>query len=201
MKKPQFLTAKSLLITLTLAMVFAISTALLHAQTGAETNDQFTGQTEAQSESQNSHGRWRELQAQRLEGSWLLTISPVVPPDVQPPPSFRGNVSFSRGGVAFGADPRRPSSRQFGSWVHQWGNQFAATLREDLYDQAGNFTGTIKVRKRIIVTGKDEYIGVSNAEERNAAGELISSRCATVKAKRIAVEPLAPQCQSITPPQ
>ena len=197
MKQQKFMTR--IIFALSLATMIAVPTASLRAQSSDEP-------TTARDATQGGGildvlEQIKLAQAQALEGSWLLTISPAVPPGVPQPPSFPGNVSFSRGGVAFGADPRSPSSRQFGSWVHQGGNEFAATLREDLYDQAGNFTGTIKVRKRIIVTGKDEYVGVSNREESNAAGGLISSRCATVKAQRIRVEPLAPQCQSITPPQ
>jgi hypothetical protein len=65
----------------------------------------------------------------------------------------------------------------------------------------GNFAGTVKVRVRLAVTGANEFIGVSNAEERNAAGVVTATRCATIRGARITVEPLAPQCQSITPPQ
>jgi hypothetical protein len=65
----------------------------------------------------------------------------------------------------------------------------------------GNFAGTVKVRVKLTVTDKDEFVGVSNAEERNAAGAVTAIRCGTVRGARIKVEPLAPQCQSITPPQ
>jgi hypothetical protein len=65
----------------------------------------------------------------------------------------------------------------------------------------GNFAGTVKVRVKLTMTGKDEFVGVSNAEERNAAGEVIAIRCGTIRGERITVEPLAPLCQSVTPPQ
>ena len=51
------------------------------------------------------------------------------------------------------------------------------------------------------ITGADNFVGVSNAEERDAAGNLVSNRCGTVRGERITIEPLAPQCQKIVPPQ
>jgi hypothetical protein len=43
---------------------------------------------------------------------------------------------------------------------------------------------------------------VGSREFRDAAGNLADIiRCSTIKAERIKVEPLAEQCQGITPPQ
>ncbi len=58
----------------------------------------------------------------------------------------------------------------------------------------------MKKQKLMTVTGANEFVGVSSAEERNAAGVLVVIRCGTVRATRITVEPLPQQCQSITPP-
>ena len=57
------------------------------------------------------------------------------------------------------------------------------------------------MRVKLTVTGRDTFVGVSNGEQRDAAGNPVFSRCATIRGERIKVEPLAPQCQSITPPQ
>jgi len=65
----------------------------------------------------------------------------------------------------------------------------------------GNFAGTVKIRVKLTVTGANEYVGVANGEDRNAAGVVTANRCSTIRGARITVEPLAPQCQSITPPQ
>lgn len=201
MNKPQFLTPKSLLIALALTMVFAISTALLHAQTSQESNDQFTEQSEAQSESHNSRGSWRELQSQRIEGSWDVVVTPVVPPGVPQPPSFIAHSTFSRGGGYFGSDRTRPFSKQYGAWTHLGGNRFAGTTKEDLFDAMGNFAGILTVRVRTTLTGRDTFVGVANGERRDANGNLIFSGCTTIKGTRINVEPLPDQCQSITPPR
>ena len=194
-------TTKSILLALTLIAVFTLSTLLLHAQTDPETNDQITGQSEAQSESQNSHGHWRELQAQRLEGSWEVIVTPVVPPGVPQPPSFHAYATFARGGGLFGSDRTRPFSKQHGAWEHLGGNRFAAIHKEDLFDAMGNFAGILTVRTRSTLTGRDTYVGVANGEFRDAAGNITRSGCTTFRGTRIKVEPLPEQCQSITPPR
>lgn len=201
MNKLPSLTAKSILLAFTLIAICAFSTLLLRAQANQEINDQQDPQTEAQAESQSSHGRWRELQAQRLEGSWEAVVTPVVPPGVPQPPSFHAYSTYARGGAGTGSDRTRPFSKQHIAWTHLGGNHFAATQKEDLFDAMGNFDGILTVRQRLTITGKDEYVGVANGERRDANGNLVFSRCTTVKGTRIKVEPLPTQCQNITPPQ
>ena len=145
--------------------------------------------------------RIREAQSQQLEGSWDVIITPAVPPGVPQPPSFHAYSTYARGGAGTGSDRTRPFSKQHLAWTHLGGNSFAVIHKEDLFDGMGNFAGIVTVRVRLTVTGKDEYVGVSNGEARDAAGNLIFSRCATIRGTRIKVEPLPDQCQSITPPQ
>ena len=130
-----------------------------------------------------------------------LTVTPVVPPGVPQPPSFRAHATVSRGGAYFGSGRTNPFSKQHGAWAHLGGNDFAYTTIEDLFDAMGSFAGTTTVRVRLSVTGPDTYVGVANAEQRDAAGNLVANRCSTLRGERIKVEPLSPQCQSITPPQ
>ncbi len=201
MKESQFLTAKNILFALTLAAVLAISTALLRAQTSQEANEQSAEQMGAQTEANTSHGRWRELQAQRLEGSWEVTGDAVVPPGVPQPPSFHAYETFTRGGALIGSDRQRPASKQHGTWAYLGGNKYAWTFKEDIFDAMGNFDGVLTLRFRATLTGRDEFVGVANSELRNANGDLIRNRCATGKGRRIMLEPLPEQCQNITPPR
>ena len=146
--------------------------------------------------------RIKEAQSQQLEGSWDVIVTPAVPPGVPQPPSFHVYGSFARGGVYLGSDRTRPfGSAQHGAWAHLGGNEFAVTQIQDLFDGVGNFQGTLKIRRRVTATGKNELAGVANAEIRDATGNVIANVCATVKGTRIKVEPLPEQCQSITPPQ
>jgi len=198
MIKQKLMTARRIIFALIMAGMIAIPTATLRAQTSDEqTTDQIA-----------SFGGILEIldqigqaQAQRLEGSWVITVTPAVPPGVPQPPSFRAYGTFARGGAMIGTDTRRLFNIQHGAWKHLGGREFAFTFIEELVDVMGNFAGTVKVRVKLDVTDKDEFVGVSNAEERNAAGVVTAIRCGTVRGARITVEPLAPQCQNITPPQ
>lgn len=193
------MTVRKVIFALVLAAMTAIPTTVARAQP-AETAYP-AAQADAQGGVFDVLEHVKQAQAQQLEGSWVVTVTPAVPPGVPQPPSFIAYGTYARGGAFFGSDRRRPSSKQHGAWAHLGGNQFAWTAIEDLFDGTGNFTGSVTVRVRITVTGKDEFVGVSNAEERDAFGNVLFSRCGTVRGERIKIEPLAPQCQSVTPPQ
>jgi hypothetical protein len=191
------------LVSFIIAGLIAIPLAVMRAQ-----SNEIAGRAESlaqELDAQYSGGGWyerlRELQFQRLEGSWDVTVTPVVPPGVPQPPSFMAHGTFSRGGGSFGSDRTRPFSKQHGSWTHRGGNEFAWTSTEDLFDAARAFTGTLTVRVRATVTGRNEFVGVSNGEFRDAAGNVTRSGCGTVRGERIKIEPLPDQCQSVTPPQ
>lgn len=194
------MTAKRILIALALMVLTALSTMTLRGQTEASAAEKAEHLTSAAGQGGflDTLERIKEAQSQQLEGSWIVTVTPLVPPGVPQPPAFRAHATVARGGAFFGSDRTRPFSKQHGSWAHIRGNDFAWTVTEDLFDGMGNFAGTIKVRARLTVTGKDEFTGFSNGEARDAAGNLIFNRCATLRGERIKVEPLPEQCQ---PPQ
>jgi hypothetical protein len=198
MKKQKLMTVRRILFALTLTGMIAIPTATLCAQT---TDERITAQANEQGGLLDILDRIKQEQAQRLEGSWVVTITPAVPPGVPQPPSFRAYATFARGGALIGTDTRRLFNIQHGAWEHLGGREFGFTVIEELVDVMGNFAGTVKIRVKLTVTGANEWVGVSSAEERNAAGGLVTVRCGTVRATRITVEPLPQQCQSITPPQ
>src|SRR5262249_10531661 len=115
--------------------------------------------------------------------------------------SIRAYATLARGGAFIGSDNNRLAGIQHGTWAHIKGNDFAWTFVNEGFDGAGGFVGTHTVRVKLTLTGKDEVVGVSNGETRDAGGNLTSNRCATVRGQRIVIEPLAPQCQSIPLPQ
>jgi hypothetical protein len=49
------------------------------------------------------------------------------------------------------------------------GNEFAWILVQDLFDGGGSFCGTHTVRVKVTLIGKDEFVGVSTGETRDAA--------------------------------
>ena len=188
MKTQKSMIARTMILTLALAGVLAIPAAIMRAQS-------YEPVTDEQTLAQNSD------KSERMEGSWVVTVTPAVPPGVPQPPPFRAYGSFARGGVLIGSDARRAASKQHGTWAHLRGSEFAWTAIEQLFNESGEPGGTVVIRVRVTITGENDLVGVSNAEERDAAGNLVSNRCGTIRGERITIEPLAPQCQNIVPPQ
>jgi hypothetical protein len=143
----------------------------------------------------------REKRAQQFEGSWDVTATPAVPPGVPQPPPIATHITVSRGGALFGSDRTRPFSKQHGNWEHIGGDDFVSTRTEDIFDAAGVFIGTFKVNFKVTVIAPDEFTGIANVEQRDAAGNLVFNRCATMRGQRIAIEAVAPQCLNIVPPR
>ncbi|HEX4945770.1 MAG TPA: hypothetical protein VFZ34_03875 [Blastocatellia bacterium] len=192
------MTVRKLYFALIVVVIAAISVSILRAQSPE--------QDSAQAESVNGHCGWlcqqRERQAQRLEGSWEMIVTPVPPPGAPPLPTRHLYVSFARGGVYTGFDRSAPfGSPQHGVWEYRGGNRFAWAFSGDNFDPLGNFVGTLKLNAKITMTGKDTFIGVANPQVRDAAGNLLLDACSTFRAERIKAEPLSERCQSITPPQ
>ena len=134
-----------------------------------------------------------------LEGSWIFTVSPILPPGV-PPVTLQTYATFSAGGASIGSDRTKPfASPQHGTWVHVHGHEYAGTFVQDLFDPAGTYLGTFKSRARLLLVGKDELVGVANVEQRDPSGNVVLNRCARGHGVRIVVEPLAPPCEDLEP--
>lgn len=191
MKKQKFLAAGTILLVLTIGAMLAIPAIRARAQSG--------GILDVLEQA-------RQAQAQALEGTWVNTVTPVVPPGVPQPPSQRAYITIDRGGgvtsyVRNGAGGPYYGA-QHGVWAHLGGNEYAITSLRDEFDAQGNFLGTGKINTKLTLVGKDVFVGVGSREFRDAAGNIADiTRCSTIRAERLKVEPLAPQCQSITPPQ
>lgn len=178
------------LLAVALGALFAIPVALHRTAPATQAQGGFTTTLE----------RIRLEQSQRLEGSWVATVTIARP---NAPPPFRVYFSFARGGSFVSNDMRTPLLTGHGAWMHLGGEEYAFTGVNEGFDAMGNFAGTFKGRARITIRAENPnvFVGVSNAEQRNAAGDIIVQGCSTMRAERITVEPLAPLCQSIAPPQ
>jgi len=192
MKKQTFTATRRILVAVAFAAALAVPILISRAQSGGGILDVLE--------------QAKQSQAQQLEGAWAWTITPVVPPGVPPPPPSRAYGTFARGGavtVYVRSAPNGPQfSPQHGVWEHLGGNEFAITQIRDEFDAQGNFQGTAKINTRLTLVGKDEFVSVGSREFRDANGNIADIiRCSTIKAERIKIDPLATQCQSITPPQ
>lgn len=196
--------ARRITLPLLITLMVAISITNPRAQTSEQSANgaQEAAQQDAVAQPCGWLCRLRQQQAQQLEGSWEMIVTPVPPPGAPPLPSRHLYTSFARGGVYIGFDRSAPfGSPQHGVWEHQGGNEFAWTFAGDNFDVMGNFLGTIKLRAKITMTGRDTFVGVANPQVRDAAGNVILDACSTFRAERIKAEPLSERCQSITPPQ
>lgn len=101
--------ARIIILTMTTAGGLAIPAAVMRAQSYERAN------------SEEAPAKPADSKAEMLEGSWIVTITAFVPPGVPQPPPFRAYAFFARGGVAFGSDARRASSKQLGTWAHVHG--------------------------------------------------------------------------------
>jgi hypothetical protein len=141
----------------------------------------------------------RGFEAPRLEGTWLNTVSPILPPGV-PPRILQTYMTFSAGGAAIGSDRTRPfASPQHGAWVHLRGKQYAATSVQDIFDPSGTFLGVFKVRTLMNLTSNDELIGVANVVQTDPEGNLQFSVCARFHATRLVPEAFEPPCEGFEP--
>ena len=133
----------------------------------------------------------------RLEGTWLITARPILPPGV-PPIEVRTYATFAAGGVSIGSDRTKPfASPQHGTWAHLGGHDYAWTWAQDVFDASGAFLSVFKGRNLVRIIGENELSGVANVEYRDAAGNLLANRCARFSATRLMLEPLAAPCDDL----
>jgi hypothetical protein len=201
--KRQKTTVRRVVFALALAGLITIPAIRLQAQSSenVSSDEALSIETLSQEDLREALAQVKKTRGQRLEGSWVVTVTPVVPPGVPQPPFIRAYATLARGGAFIGSDRNRLAGIQHGTWAHIEANDFAWTFANDVFDGTGTFVGTHIVRVKLTLIGKDEFVGVSNGETRDAAGNLTSNRCATVRGQRIVIEPLVPQCQSIPFPQ
>jgi hypothetical protein len=134
-------------------------------------------------------GEAKAAGSERLEGSWAITVTPVVPPGAPPVPSFVTHLTVSSGGALVGTDRTRPfASIHHGSWERTAPKEYATTAVSDIFDATGTFVGVLTVRQKIMMTGPDSFVGVANVLMKNPAGETVFERCATTEGTRITVE-------------
>jgi len=94
---------KRIFLALTFTAIVAVSATVAQAQ--STDTDQSATQHASGGGILDVLDRIKQAQAQQLEGSWVVTVTPVVPPGVPQPPSFRAYSTFARGGAFIGKTP------------------------------------------------------------------------------------------------
>jgi len=132
---------------------------------------------------------------QRVEGSWLYTVS--IPNPSSPPTVFQGVETYSAGGGYSEADqlsftPGYLATAGHGAWRLTTDRTFLLTYVNLTYDPAGNATGSSKVRQimKLDHQGKN-YTGSGDFTYYDLNGKVVAAGTFTITAQRIMVQ--APQ--------
>jgi hypothetical protein len=135
-------------------------------------------------------------QADEIEGTWIATVTPPFGA-----PSFLAHPSYIRGGV-FIASPDRlppelgtPVGSGQGNWRAIGHRQFLSTYVELRYGASGEVVGTARVRSIVRLTSDDSFEGWGQLQLcdpmlENCAPPAPASALATIKGRRLRVEPL-----------
>ncbi len=131
-------------------------------------------------------------EAEGVEGSWFVTVTPARPGQAP----FQGLWSFARGGVLLlthTVDRLAPgggsASPEHGAWVETGERDFGTTSRQLLFDQKGNFQGTLRVRAvGALNEASDAFSGSARVDGFDPSGRLRFSTNSTFGGTRMRVE-------------
>jgi hypothetical protein len=127
----------------------------------------------------------REEEQHGLEGVWDITIT--VRSCATGAALFTGRVihMFADGGTMTEIADRANRSAGLGTWRHLDGRRYSAIHEWIEYTAAGGFNGTEVLTREIELSKNgDEFTSTATGEVFNAAGQLISTGCATATATR-----------------
>jgi len=181
--------AKNIFVALMMAGFLAFQTSIVSAQSSDIKSNEQSGKIV---ETLNFQ------QSDRLEGSWLVTVtSNGAPP-------FKGLITFNNGGgliasaqgdILLNPPPGVPpvATAGHGVWEKTGSRRYAFTFRQILYGSDGSYQGEAKIRHKITLnTPGNRWSGQLQVEYFDADGNVVFSGSGTEQAARIEVEPLTP---------
>ena len=181
--------AKNIFVALMMAGFLAFQTSIVSAQSSDIKSNEQSGKIV---ETLNFQ------QSDRLEGSWLVTVtSNGAPP-------FKGLITFNNGGgliasaqgdILLNPPPGVPpvATAGHGVWEKTGSRRYAFTFRQILYGSDGSYQGEAKIRHKITLnTPGNRWSGQLQVEYFDADGNVVFSGSGTEQATRIEVEPLTP---------
>ena len=127
----------------------------------------------------------QEQEQQRLEGVWDISVTVRSCATGAVLATGRVIQMFSDGGTMTEIADRANRSAGLGTWRHLEGGSYAAVHRWIEYTAAGGDNGTMVVTREIELSKNgDKFTANATSEVFNAAGQLISTGCATSTATR-----------------
>jgi len=180
---------KNIFVALMMAGFFAFQTSVVFAQ---------SNEIKLNAESDKILEPSDFRQSDRLEGSWLVTVtSNGAPP-------FKGLITFNNGGgliasaqgdILLSPPPGVPpvATAGHGAWEKTGNRRYAFTFIQILYGSDGSYQGEAKSRHKITLNNSgNRWSGQLQFEIFDADGNVVFSGSGTEQATRIEVEPLTP---------
>lgn len=134
------------------------------------------------------------LHGSNLQGSWVVTVTPVQTPSGSSFQSYNALITFTQDGNVVETSLLPPSRARastagHGEWTKTGMRSFALTYVKLLSDERGNFTGLIRVSESLEPSlSLDDYRGVGKLEILDSTGDVIESFDIVTQATRIHIE-------------
>jgi hypothetical protein len=123
-----------------------------------------------------------------VEGTWTLTVTPTPGPGAPPP--FPALATFTSNGGLIVTDSTVTGVGQ-GTWVQTGDRAYLFTFVRLLYDSAGHFAGSHKVRQVVAVNETyDTWSGPAKIQLFDPTGKELFSGTSSVQATRLRAEPI-----------
>lgn len=127
-------------------------------------------------------------QTRQLEGTWMSTVTLQNPPPGAAA-TFHGLNTFIRGGrLLVSSSQAMPVTRSLahGEWARTGNRRYASTFVAFRYDPAGNFVGTLRVRRELTLSPSGDQFEATDVVEFLAPdGSVIATLDATEVATRL----------------
>jgi len=181
--------AKNIFVALMIAGFLAFQTSVVFAQLSEIKSSEQSGKIVETLDFQ---------QSDRLEGSWLVTVTP------NGAPPFKGLITFNNGGgliasaqgdILLNPPPGVPpvATAGHGVWEKTGNRRYAFTFRQLLYGSDGSYQGEVKIRHKVTLSVQgNRWSGQLQSEYFDADGNVVFSGSGMEQATRIEVEPLTP---------
>lgn len=125
--------------------------------------------------------------AQKLEGTWMVTVTRVNPPP-NLPPTFQSLMANLPGGMVIetSSTGRTNRSPAFGEWVRTGARQFTTTFYLFRFATGEVYTGYSKIVRNVLL-GDDlqTFRAISVQEQYDTAGNLTATLRATEEGRRL----------------
>lgn len=182
------MTTRKISLLLIATLLVAITAAVMRAQSseGRPEAERQATQPAAQGGIIDVIEQIKQAQAQRLEGTWRVQLTPVnCQTGAAAPATSQSLNTFARGGSMVAA-PALPGPPLLGVWKHVEGQRFTNTVEGFRLNPDGTYAGMVKIKADLkLEEGFNEFTATDVFEFFNANGNSVGKGCLTRRGRRI----------------